>query len=274
MVGGGMQLRRNLTQSLVKLALLAVFAVTLSKYSSLTIFASWFIANVVSLAAMAAVLVRRFRVPLRNMIPSLSSLHGLKVAAIKHHGLNIALFVPYFAMPVVANAVLGPEKSGYFFAAWSLAGFVMFLPFSLATALFASGSRDSDAFLTGFRHTLRYSMVICLIANIGIWVLGKPALSVFGSNYGVNAYHALLATCLGCFGLVIKDHHVALARIKGTVGRESLLIGALSCIEIAAAAVGAHRGGITGLGIGWLAATLLEALVCGWLVVRTYRSAG
>jgi len=272
MVGGGMQLWRNLTQSVVKLVLLAVFAVTLAKYSSLTIFASWFIANAVSLVVMAVVLMRKFRVPLRSLVPSLSTLHGLKFSAAKHHGLNIALFVPFFAMPMVANAVLGPEKSGYFFAAWSLAGFVMFLPFALATALFASGSRDSEAFLTGFRHTLRYSLLICLIANIGIWVLGKLALAVFGSNYASNAYLALIATCIGGFGLVIKDHHVALARINGTVGREAILIAALSGFEAVAAVVGAHLGGITGLGVGWLVATVLDALVCGPLVWKTYRS--
>jgi len=272
MVGGGMQLWRNLTQSVVKLVLLAVFAVTLAKYSSLTIFASWFIANAVSLVVMAVVLMRKFRVPLRSLVPSLSTLHGLKFSAAKHHGLNIALFVPFFAMPIVANAVLGPEKSGYFFAAWSLAGFVMFLPFALATALFASGSRDSEAFLTGFRHTLRYSLLICLIANIGIWVLGKLALAVFGSNYASNAYLALIATCIGGFGLVIKDHHVALARINGTVGREAILIAALSGFEAVAAVVGAHLGGITGLGVGWLVATVLDALVCGPLVWKTYRS--
>lgn len=274
MVGGGMQLWRNLTQSVVKLVLLAVFAVTLAKYSSLTIFASWFIANVVSLTVMAIVLMRRFRVPLRSLVPSLSTLHGLKFSAAKHHGLNIAMFVPYFAMTLVANAVLGPEKSGYFFAAWSLAGFVMFLPFALATALFASGSRDSEAFLTGFRHTLRYSLLICLAANIGILVFGKLALAVFGSSYVSNAHLALIATCLGCFALVIKDHHVALARINGTVEREAILIALLSGTEIAAAAVGAHLGGITGLGVGWMIATMLGALVCGPRVWRTYRAAG
>lgn len=273
MVGGGMQLWRNLTQSLVKLFLLGVFAITLAQYSSLTIFSSWLVANIVSLAVMGAVLIRRFGVPLRDLTPSLSALHGLKFTAFKHHSLNMTLFVPFFAMPMVANAILGPERSGFFFAAWSLSGFVMFLPFSLATALFASGSRDSESFLPGFRHTLRYALLICLAATLGMMLLGKVALGIFGPDYVSNAYHALVAVCIGCLGLVIKDHHVALARINGTVGREARLIGVLSGLEIAAAGVGAHLGGITGMGIGWMSAALLGALVCGPLVRRTYRSA-
>ena len=123
-----------------------------------------------------------------------------------------------------------------------------------------------------FRHTLRYSLLICAAANFGILLFGRAVLSVFGSTYATNGHTALIVICLGGIGLVIKDHHVALARIAGTVGREAVLIGALSAVEIAAAAIGAWHGGLTGLSLGWLAAIGLEVLVCGPLVWRAYRS--
>jgi hypothetical protein len=41
--------------------------------------------------------------------------------------------------------------------------------------------------------------------------------------------------------------------------------------EIGGAAVGAHHGGLVGLGLGWLAAVGVEVLVCGSLVWRAYR---
>ncbi len=134
---------RNTVQAVVKLVLLVVFALTLARFGSLTIFASWVLANVVSLALMAILLIRRHAVSLRRMIPDLSVLRGLQFDAIKHHTLNISLLVPFFAMPIIANVILGSEKAAYLYATASIAGFVFYLPLSLAMALFASGARDS-----------------------------------------------------------------------------------------------------------------------------------
>jgi len=114
--GGAIQLLRNLIQAVVKLILLAVFALTLVTWGSLSIFASWLLANVVSLVVTAVVLVHRYRVPVRRLIPVPRVLHGLHIDAARHHALNTALLVPYFSMPIIANAILGSEITAYFYA--------------------------------------------------------------------------------------------------------------------------------------------------------------
>ncbi|OBK81691.1 hypothetical protein A5650_25145 [Mycobacterium sp. 1164985.4] len=271
LIGGGMQLGRNAIQATVKLALLVALALALSRYGSLTIFASWFMANVISIAVVTGLLMRRYKVSVRRMFPSISVLQGLHLEAAKHHMLNIALFVPYFAMPIVANVILGSEQAGYLYATWSVAGFVFFLPFSLATALFASGARDSSTFVTEFRSTLRYSLILCAAANVVVVALGGVVLHIFGSAYAANGRVALIVMCLAGLGLIVKDHHVAVARVTDRVGREAIVIGVLSIGEVIGAAIGAARGGLTGLSIGWLVAVAIEVLVCGPLVWRTYR---
>jgi O-antigen/teichoic acid export membrane protein len=270
-IGGGMQLRRNLVHSVVKLVLLVVFAVTLARFGSLAIFTSWLVANVVSLAFAVVLLMRRYNISLRGLLPSPAALRGLHLHAARHHVLNTALLVPYFAMPIVANVVLGSQRAAYFFAAWSVASFVFFLPVSLSTALFASGARDTGTFLMEFCKTLRYSVLACLVANLAILALGRPVLHIFGAAYADGGYHALLVLCLGGLGLVVKDHHVALARVTGDVGREAVLVWVLSIVEVIGSVVGAVRGGLTGLTLGWLAAVGLGVLVYGPGVWRAYR---
>jgi hypothetical protein len=61
--------------------------------------------------------------------------------------------------------------------------------------------------------------------------------------------------CLDGFGVVVRDHHVAMARILGTVGREAIVISMLSVLELVGAAVAAKFGGLTGLTLGWVAAS-------------------
>ena len=268
--GGGVQLGRNAIHAVVKLILLVVFALTLHRYGSLSIYASWFIASVASILVVGIWLIRRYRVPVRHLWPRLSALDGLHFHAVKHHLLNLSLTVPYYAMPILANVLLGSEKAGYLFATWSLAGFVFVLPMSMAMALFASGAKDSSTILHEFRFTLRYSMMACAAANIIILPLGGLVLSIFGPGYAENGRTMLIVLCLAGFGLVIKDHHVAVARITGDVGREAVLMVALGAVEIIGAAIGASRGGLIGLSLGWAVAVALEALVCAPRVWRGY----
>lgn len=269
--GGGVQLRRNTIHATVKLSFLVPAAVLLSGPGSVSIVASWFVANVVSVAAVGALLMRRYRIRPGGLRPAWSALRGLNFVAGRHHALNVALFVPFFAMPIVANATLGPESAAYLYASWSVAGLVFNLPLAVVTALFAAGMRDPDTFAAQYRLSLRSSLAMSAAAVAGIAALGGVVLSVFGADYAANGRVALIVMCLGGVALVVKDHHVALARVTGRVGREAALIAALSALEMIGAAVGATRGGLVGLSLGWLIGVAVGATVCAPRVVRAYR---
>ena len=269
--GGGIQLRRNAVFASAKLVLLGVFAITLNRYGSLGIYASWFIAGLLSILIVGIKLLRDYRLPLRELRPRLSTLDGLHFHAVKHHVLNLSLSVPYYMMPIVANVLLGSEQAGYLYATWSLAGFVFMLPMAMSISLFASGAKDSGTILREIRFTLRSSMAACAAANLIILPLGGLVLRIFGPAYETNGHTLLIVLCLGAFGVIIRDHHVAVARIAGHVGREAALMVALGAGEIIAAAIGAYHGGLLGLGLGWLVAIAVEVVVCTPLVWRTYR---
>lgn len=268
--GGGVQLRRNVIFASVKLALLVIFALTLNRYGSLSIYASWFLAGLLSILLVGMKLVHDHGLPLGELRPRISALDGLHFHAVKHHILNLSLSVPYYMMPIVANVILGSEQAGYLYATWSLAGFVFALPMAMSFSLFASGAKDPGAILRELRFTLRSSMAACAAANLIIMPLGGLVLRIFGPAYEVNGHALLIVLCLGGFGVVIRDHHVAVARIAGHVGREARLMIALGAGEVLAAAVGAYRWGLLGLGLGWLVAIAVEVVVCTPLVWRAY----
>lgn len=269
--GGGVQLARNVIHAVSKLVLLVVFAMTISRYGSLSIYASWLIATVGSIVVVGVWLLRRYLVRAGSLRPHLSLLRGMHFHAAKHHVLNLSLTVPFFAMPIVANVILGSEKAGYLYATWSLAGFVFVLPIAMSMALFASGAQDSSTILKEFRFTLRKSMAACLAANVLILPFGGLVLGIFGPAYAENGRLALIVLCLGGLGLVIRDHHVAVARITGHVGREAALMLALGAGELVGAAIGAYRGGLLGLSLGWLAAVGVEVAICTPRVWQAYR---
>jgi O-antigen/teichoic acid export membrane protein len=270
-LGGGVQFWRNTVFAIAKLVLLIVFALVVSRLGSFSIYASWLGANVIGITAVTGWLLRAHRVRLSRLVPVLSMFKGLPFYAARHHALNLALQVPFFAMPILANMTLGSEQAGYLFVTWSVASFVFVLPMALSTALFASGARDSSTIVKELRFTLRTSLAACIVAILVILPLGGVVLSIFGASYAENGRTALTVLCLGGLGVIVKDHHVALARITGSVGREAVLIGILGAAELAGAAFGALHGGLTGLTLGWLAVVILKVVVFGPRVWNAYQ---
>ena len=233
--GGGPELWRNTTLAVVKLVLLVAFALTLSQHGSLSIYASWFLANVVSIAAMTIWMAGSASHSAQDVAHPLGPPWRAYVAA-QHHVLNLALQVPYYAMPIVANVTSAPSRPATSMPPGRSPGSCR-AAVALSIALFASGARDTSTFLVELRFTLRFSLAACVAANLLLLPLGGVVLRVFGSAYANNGHTTLVLLCLAGFGIIVKDHHVTIARVTGQVGREAMLgVGAYGL-----RAGGAHR---------------------------------
>ena len=269
--GGGLQLGRNAVFSLVKLLSVVGLAVALSSTTSLSVFASWVLGNVVSFATTALWMSRTHTIRWSTLVPRWALLAGRGRSAAAHHALNLALSVPYFAMPIVANVTMTSEQAGYLYATWSVAAFVFVLPIALSTALFASGSAFTEDVIPQFRLSLRYSVLACLGAAVIAILLGDYVLRVFGKEYADQGHLALILLSVAGVGLVVKDHHVALSRLTGRVSREAKVVWTLTVLELLGASIGGVVDDIDGLAAGWLLVVLLEIVVYGPMVLRTYR---
>lgn len=269
--GGGLQLGRNAVFSIVKLIAVVGLALALSSTTSLSVFASWVIGNLVSFATTAAWMSRTRRIRWSGLVPRPGVLAGRGRSAAAHHALNLALSVPYFAMPIVANVTMTSEQAGYLYATWSVAAFVFVLPIALSTALFASGSAFTDDVIPQFRLSLRYSVLACLGAAVIAILLGDYVLRVFGQEYAEQGHTALILLSVAGVGLVVKDHHVALSRLTGRVSREAKVVWVLTVLELVGASVGAILDDIEGLAAGWLLVVMLEIVVYAPMVARAYR---
>ena len=270
-LGGGPQLGRNAAFSIVKLAAVITLALALSSTTSLSVFGSWVIGNVVSFLTTAIWVSRTQRVGWGRLLPKPGVLSGRGRTAAAHHALNLALSTPYFAMPIVANVTMTSQQAGYLYATWSVAAFVFVLPIALSTALFATGSKFSEDVVPQFRLSLRYSVLACLAATVVAILVGDYVLQVFGKEYADQGHTALILLSVAGLGLVVKDHHVALNRLRGRVSREARLVWTLTVLELVGASIGGLVDDIEGLAAGWLLVVLLEIAVYGPMVLATYR---
>ena len=118
------------------------------------------------------------------------------------------------------------------------------------------------------RFTLTLSSCIGAVAIV-VLVLGAPLImGVFGSEYSANAATVLQILAFGTVFLVVKDHYVAIARIRGNVRSAARLCVAGAALELGLATCGGAYGGLTWLAFGQVVALGIEAVVMGPTVIR------
>lgn len=255
---GELQFARNTLYAVFRLLLLGIAVLFAATDQALTIFATWPVANIVSLVALAAgVAIRTRHLPLGW--PRWGLLRGLGTSALSHHALNLAIQAPSQILPVLVAALLSATTNAYFYPAWMICS-VAFVPqTALTLTLFAVAARQPAALMSRARLTLALSLLAGVCA-IGItWVLGDRILSIFGARYVGEASRSLQLLVVAVLPIVIKTHYVALLRIQRRVVAASLALTAGAVLEIAGAAVGAMVAGLPGLAIGWMMGLSLEA---------------
>lgn len=255
---GTRQLIRNATFASSKLLLLPVLSTLLRPHSATNIYLSWVIAGIVSIVAA----VRPNDLSLgsaMNAKSSLTSFGGLLKRAIPHHALNLSLQAPGLVLPIVVVATLPVAQNAYFYTAWMTAGFIFVVPFALSLTLYAAGARSDLELAASLRASLVASFALVFLGNVLAQTVGVRVLSLFGQEYLTHASAALRVFCGAGILVVVKDHYIALKRVKNEIGRASIvsLLGATT--EVILSAIGARLFGLEGLAIGWATASVVEA---------------
>ena len=269
---GELQLWRNTIFAGVKLAALFIAGLWLSYATGLSIYATWTIGNLLSLASLAGFVIVKGRGPGRSYLPQWGLLRKLGPAAIKHHMLNLTLQAPVLILPVLVTILLSATTNAWLYVSWSIASFANIVSIALTNTLYAVSSAQPAVLARKIRLTLSLALAACVLANCVLLLGTRQVLDLFGHGYAEHAAWSLRILSLESFPFIIKNHYIAVSRIQRRVARATLLTIATGSLELGGAALGAHLGGLSGLSLGWFAAMCVEAGFMSRVVYRAARS--
>ncbi len=247
---------RNLVFSVAKLLLL--FVANRADPSGLSIYNTWLIALLLSLAAAVwLVSVGNRRIFYK---PNLSLLRQQGRSALSHYLLNLSLQAPRLVLPLLVTILVSAKANASFYLAWMLISFAFMVPSHLASVLHAVGSGDTKQLSQKLRFTLLISLSLSAVATLLLIVLAPWLLSFFGSDYSSSAF-SLRLLALAIIPTVIKFYFVTVCRVLDDLrdATRYSVIGATA--EILFAVVGGYVGGLEGLAIGLFIALSLQALI-------------
>ena len=202
-------------------------------------------------------------------MPSLRGFSPLWRTAAGFHWINVAAHAPVLVMPVMVAAQLGAQANACFYAALLLVSVVWIIPSHLATAMLTLERGNAEHFGRGLKTALRLSGVVSVLAATGAPTLARPVLAIFGPGYEQARYCLIaLATCT--FAIAIKSIYIPVRRAQGALGRAALAVTLGAPLELGAVELGLKLGAVTGVGVAFGAATLLEAAYF-WPTIRKAR---
>lgn len=256
---GSLQLWRNTLFAIVKLVTLFWVGSWLSSNIGIALYAMWAISSSISVLVLVLPIALK-KQGIKRYLPQWSLLRKLGGAAIQHHLLNLTLQFPTQILPLLVTAFLSAKMNAWFYVSWMIVSFVFIIPGALTTVLHAMNSAQPATLAHKARVTIGLAALTGILANVVLQIGTSQVLGLFGSTYAHNATWCLRILALAAFPLIIKNHYVSICRIQDHIGGAVLGILPGGILEVVAASLGAHFGGLSGLSAGWVLAITVEAV--------------
>jgi O-antigen/teichoic acid export membrane protein len=263
---GGIQLTRNVTMSVAKMAVLPVAALVLHDAFGVGILLSWIAGTILSLVPVI-IMFRRGRSRILHR-PDWGLLKSLGKVAMAHNWLNLAITVPPKLIPVLVTVVVSPSANAAFYVAFMIVSFLFMVPTHLSTVLFAIASATPEVIAEKLRFVLRLSLAVGLPVMLVLGVGAHLALSVFGAGYAKTATLPLWLMLLQYVPALPKTQYIAVCRATGQVTKAAVILTGQACAELAAVVVGGKMDGLDGLCYAMLIVSVFEGLMTAPAVFR------
>jgi O-antigen/teichoic acid export membrane protein len=178
------------------------------------------------------------------------------------------------AIPLLVVGILGPTQNAYFYIPFAIVMTVEILIDSGSVALTVEGSFAATRLRELTVSVVRRLLTLVSPVIVALIIFAPFVLVFFGADYVEHSTTVLrllvLATVLrGAIGVF-----VGVCRVQGRAVVIFVQSLATSVLGVAFIAVGAHVGGLNGVGVGWLAANAVVAvalLPMFWRYLRSSR---
>jgi O-antigen/teichoic acid export membrane protein len=250
------QLVRNAVFSFGRLALLAVASLVLAPVA-MVIYGAWAVGVLVSVAAIALLTAGTPRPAIRPLM--WRKLSEMARSSFSHHVLDLSRSSSVWLLPLIVTVLLSPGLNASFYVAMLLANFIAIVGKSGTFTLYIVGARAPQELWRHLRLTLAIAAAVSILGSLTLVLLGSALLSAFGPTY-VSAFPAVAILGISCLPLAVKDHWIAIQRVRGTVAPAAVIGMGLLVVELVASAVGAINGGLLGLAVARLIVLLVEAV--------------
>lgn len=166
-----------------------------------------------------------------------------------------------FGLPLLVLARLGAPAAAAYAVVWTITQSLYLISSGMSQSMVAHSASDPDGLDGARRAMVRRAMVLVAPASVVLAVGAPLILSLFGRHYADFGSGALRWTALSAIPNVVTASTVGAARVRRRMGVLFAVPAGISVIVIALSWELMPLLGITAVGVSWLAAQVLMAVV-------------
>ncbi len=249
----------NLVFGLLRLVLLVCFV----GGGAFAVFASWLLPVILLVVVMNIIIWRRvlprFAAASPPGPPGWDARTVTRFVSGSHIG-NLVGVASANLLPLLVVARLGTEGNAVFFIAWTIPYSLRMISFNFGASLLVHGSLEPGQIPSLLRTMLRRQATLLAPVLVILMLFAHPVLAVFGPSYTCAA-NLLRLLALSLVPMAVMSAYLPIARVKGRWIEAVAISAAGGVAELGVSWFGLVHHGLTGLGLGFLAADGAVALV-------------
>jgi O-antigen/teichoic acid export membrane protein len=164
-------------------------------------------------------------------------------------------------LPILVVVRLGGRSNAHFYITWMIGSVFFMVSPAISQALFAEGVRAGSGLRPAIGKAFRVTSILLLPAIVVMVAGGKLILGIFGPAYATAGYGLLIVLAVSAVPDAVSNIAVAICRATGRLGYSVAINISILVITVTAAWLLMPRFGLLGVGVGWLGAQLLGAVV-------------
>jgi O-antigen/teichoic acid export membrane protein len=245
-----------------------VLPALLVAFGTFGIFASWGLASALALITGVLFILKLY--PKYRPIPTIRKriVNEMAHFSVGNYVASIFSALPMYIMPLIIIAVLTTESSAYFYIPFTVASILGMVASSTGFSLLAEGSYEPAQLRSQVIKAAKFILLFLIPGVVLLFFLSNPILSLFGADYAQNSLWLLRLFAIGYLPVTITTLYLTIIRVQKRIKPLIYVSGFIAVFTIVAGYLLMNSLGLIGVGIAWLSAQTIVALVVAPIMLK------
>jgi O-antigen/teichoic acid export membrane protein len=173
---------------------------------------------------------------------------------------------PVTLIPILVVNVIGATQQAYYYAAYSIAAFLLLVPDAIVASMFVEGSHERPLRETAFK-SLRFALIILVPLILATVFFGDNLLHLFSAEYSAAAYELLLLLAISSVFYAVIEVYFTVMQVRKNLVMLNFVRLSVTALALGLGYVLLQKVGLIGIGYAWLLACVIVAVIAGWMMM-------
>jgi len=265
----------SLLQNIIYNSIRTLLPLLLISFGLLGIIISWTFAIAISLLISCVIFIPKIQSGYRVKIRiNKKIIVDILPFSFKNYVAGVLGSIPIMVMPLIIVNMLNDKMAAYYYIAYSVSSILSIVPVAVATSLFVEGVHDEQNFRPNLFKSIKIISCILGPLMLTLFLFGDKLLMLFGESYSENSLILLWIFGFSSFPISVNQLYATMKRLQNDLNPLIYINAFIASFVIILSCVSIKEGGLISVGIIWILANGLIALIIVLHIIKNQIACG